>query len=338
MANIAAIDCDQESNKPLCGKYGIQGFPTIKVMTPKKGKNGKRTFSTDDYKGQRTVKAISDFVTSVMPSTVQKLTSDSLPAFLQKQNETAKVLLFTKKGTTSAIYKALSTSFFEGVVFGQVRENQKEVVETFGISSFPTLLVLPGGAQPKLVHSGDMKLESLKEFVTSALNQGFTEQTTEGGDPKIPTGESKCPLGHDKASGTAADIAPKTPGQENASAPPPTLLETVKDFVDSCLQSGAKPALLTPKGLLSNRYASKMTEFSFFEYSTQVADYMSDKLKITLGTTGLFLNGKKGWFILSPEDMHSAEDAIVFLDKVKQGEAGKKIKFTPPSSTSKTEL
>ena len=33
VANVGAVDCDQESNKPLCGQYGVQGFPTIKVSS-----------------------------------------------------------------------------------------------------------------------------------------------------------------------------------------------------------------------------------------------------------------------------------------------------------------
>ena len=33
IVGVGAIDCDQEANKPLCGQYGIQGFPTIKVKT-----------------------------------------------------------------------------------------------------------------------------------------------------------------------------------------------------------------------------------------------------------------------------------------------------------------
>lgn len=32
IAKIAAIDCDDERNKPTCGKYGIQGFPTLKIF------------------------------------------------------------------------------------------------------------------------------------------------------------------------------------------------------------------------------------------------------------------------------------------------------------------
>ena len=31
IANVAAVDCDEASNKPLCGQYGVQGFPTLKV-------------------------------------------------------------------------------------------------------------------------------------------------------------------------------------------------------------------------------------------------------------------------------------------------------------------
>lgn len=25
------VDCDAEENRPLCGRYGVKGFPTIKV-------------------------------------------------------------------------------------------------------------------------------------------------------------------------------------------------------------------------------------------------------------------------------------------------------------------
>ena len=31
--NVAAVDCDDASNRPLCGEYGVNGFPTIKVWS-----------------------------------------------------------------------------------------------------------------------------------------------------------------------------------------------------------------------------------------------------------------------------------------------------------------
>lgn len=32
MVTVAAMDCDEEMNKKLCSKYGVKGFPTIKVI------------------------------------------------------------------------------------------------------------------------------------------------------------------------------------------------------------------------------------------------------------------------------------------------------------------
>jgi hypothetical protein len=31
--NVAAVDCDVAEHKNLCGRFGVQGFPTIKVGT-----------------------------------------------------------------------------------------------------------------------------------------------------------------------------------------------------------------------------------------------------------------------------------------------------------------
>jgi hypothetical protein len=31
VVTVGAVDCDTEANKPLCAKYQVQGFPTIKV-------------------------------------------------------------------------------------------------------------------------------------------------------------------------------------------------------------------------------------------------------------------------------------------------------------------
>jgi len=36
---IGAVDADQEANKPLAGKYGVQGFPTLKIFVNGKPKD-----------------------------------------------------------------------------------------------------------------------------------------------------------------------------------------------------------------------------------------------------------------------------------------------------------
>jgi len=45
LVKVAAIDCDEDQNKPICSQYGIQGFPTIKTFTPRadKGKKGNKS-------------------------------------------------------------------------------------------------------------------------------------------------------------------------------------------------------------------------------------------------------------------------------------------------------
>merc|ERR1712061_598523 len=46
---VGAVDCDV--HKQLCGQYGVQGFPTIKVFGANKNK-------PEDYQGGRTADAI----------------------------------------------------------------------------------------------------------------------------------------------------------------------------------------------------------------------------------------------------------------------------------------
>ena len=38
MFTFAAVDCNEDSNRPLCAEFGVQGFPTIKLMKPYNGK------------------------------------------------------------------------------------------------------------------------------------------------------------------------------------------------------------------------------------------------------------------------------------------------------------
>ena len=56
LVTVGAVDCDEEGNKPLCGRYGVQGFPTIKVFGPDKQMNPytKKVGKTRaDYNGAR---------------------------------------------------------------------------------------------------------------------------------------------------------------------------------------------------------------------------------------------------------------------------------------------
>jgi protein disulfide-isomerase-like protein len=62
LAKLVAVDCDNSSNRELCSKYGVQGFPTLKVFSA--GKKG----MPSDYNSERTSKAIVDAITPMIPA------------------------------------------------------------------------------------------------------------------------------------------------------------------------------------------------------------------------------------------------------------------------------
>ena len=65
IVNVGGINCDEQ--KQLCGQFGIQGFPTIKVFGSNKNK-------PEDYQGARTAEGI----VQVAQKTAQKIVQDRL--------------------------------------------------------------------------------------------------------------------------------------------------------------------------------------------------------------------------------------------------------------------
>lgn len=304
LVNVAAIDCDEETNKRICGEYGVQGFPTIKMARPKTNSKGKRSFSIEDYNGPRTLKGIAEHATSIMPSHVQKLTADKLDDFLSEQNQTAKVLLFTKKGTTSSTYKGLSTSFKkESVVFGQLRDTQTSAVSMFGIESFPTLVVLPGGAISPVKYDGELKIEPMRTFVA----QYILDETNSG----------------------------QSEAQESSSAATPKKNSALK----RCANIEEFNALLT-----NGQVASVLIKFSAVEPSSssladmikqlpviESSEAVKERLESDWGESlqdYIYLNAKKKWYISPRHRLENDAAVLEFLDEVKQGSAGKKKQFS----------
>lgn len=144
---------------------GVQGFPTLKIVRPgsKKGKP-----IVDDYQGPRTAKGIVDSVVEKINNHVKRVSDKDLDEFLANDEESAKALLFTEKGTTSALLKSIAIDFLDVITVGQVRNTQKKAVEKFGIEKFPTLVLLPGGDKDAIIYDGDLKKEPMVQFLSQA--------------------------------------------------------------------------------------------------------------------------------------------------------------------------
>jgi protein disulfide-isomerase A6 len=247
MANIAAVNCEDDDGKELCGKFGIKGFPTLKLVVPSK-KPGKPI--VEDYNGPRTVKSIVDAVAEKIPNHVTRVTDKNIKDFLKESNNTAKALLFTEKGTTSALIRALAIDFLGSIKFGQVRNKDSAAVEMFGIENFPTVVLLPGGEKDSVVYDGEMKKKDIVEF----LNQVVQPASGSGAKKeKKPASKSAASSASDEASPTTEEGEEPTPVIDDdaeyipkGSPQPPSirLLATSTDLRTTCLSPKSGTCLL----------------------------------------------------------------------------------------------
>jgi protein disulfide-isomerase A6 len=143
---------------------GVKGFPTLKIVRPSSKKGGQPV--VDEYQGARAAKAIVDAVVDKIPNHVKRVTDKTLEGWLKENNDTAKAVLFSDKGTTSALLRALAVDFLGSISFGQIRDKEKEAVESFGITSYPKLILLPGGEKEGIVYDGKLEKTAMSEFLS----------------------------------------------------------------------------------------------------------------------------------------------------------------------------
>jgi len=168
IVKVAAIDASDEKNRNVAARYGIKGFPTIKVF-----KNGVPT----DYNGARDAKSIINAGYAAITSHSTRLTGKKEEAFLQSDKDMPKAILFTKAGSTPVMWKALSMIFDGAMKLGEVKvKKEKALLEKYQAEypglEVPGVLVLPeeGSDSKPQVYSGPIKLSPIKSFF-----RGFAE-------------------------------------------------------------------------------------------------------------------------------------------------------------------
>lgn len=140
---------------------GVQGFPTLKIVKP--GKKAGRPI-VEDYQGPRTAKGIVEAVKDKIPNHVKRVTDKTLDEWLAE--DSAKAVLLTDKGTTSPLLKALAIDFLGSISVAQIRDKEANAVSTLGVTSFPTLLLLPVGTTEPIVYDGEMTKEAMSAFLS----------------------------------------------------------------------------------------------------------------------------------------------------------------------------
>lgn len=160
---MAAIDCDEDSNKQLCGSMGVQGFPTLKIVRP--GKKAGRPV-IEDYNGQRTANGIVEAVVSKINNHVTRVADKDLDSFLA--GDKPKAILFTEKGTTSALLRSIAIEYLDVISVAQIRNKEKDAVAKFGIGKFPTLVLVPADGADPVVYDGELNKKDMVDFLRQA--------------------------------------------------------------------------------------------------------------------------------------------------------------------------
>ena len=165
LAKVAAVNCNEDENKQLCGTMEIKGFPTLKIVKP--GNKYGRPI-VEEYQGPRTAKGIVDAVIGKIPNHVKRIEDDGLEKFLTSDGDRAKALLFSDKGTISALLKSLAVDFLDVIDIGQVRKGAEQAAERFGITKFPTLVLIPAEGMETMTYNGEMKKADMVAFLSRA--------------------------------------------------------------------------------------------------------------------------------------------------------------------------
>jgi protein disulfide-isomerase A6 len=176
IAKVAAVNCDEEMNKPFCGSMGVQGFPTLKIVRPGK-KPGKPT--VEDYQGERSAKGIVNAVKDKVPNSVKRINDKSLDEWLQENKDSAKAILFSDKGVVSATMKALAIDFAGLVSVAQIKKSEKATVEKYGITKYPSLILLQPGTEEPIKFDGKVEKEAMVKFLSQVA------------PPRLPARERK---------------------------------------------------------------------------------------------------------------------------------------------------
>lgn len=164
LAKVAAVNCDEESNKAFCAQFGVQGFPTLKIVKPGK-KSGKPI--VEDYQGPREANAIIDAVSDKITNHVKRLKADTLDEWVDSTVK-PKAILFTEKGTTAPLVKALAIDFLGAIEFAQVRNKETVAVDKYEITKFPTIVLLNGDDVSK--YDGVISKETLTKFLSKVAS------------------------------------------------------------------------------------------------------------------------------------------------------------------------
>ena len=338
------MDCDEDANKAFCSSLGVKGFPTLKTVRPGK-KPGSKPI-VEDYRGERTTSAIVDDVVTKINNHVVKLEEKELPGFLNRKGPRA--ILFTEKGTTSALLRGIAIDYLGVISVGQLRVKDKSLAEKFGVKDFPALVVLPDKEQNPVFYSGEMKKAEMVEFLkTWGEPNPDPAPSKKGEDNKKPKEKKPKPKAEEPTAEPAdpveAAMPEETPDPVGNSVIPIMTAASHEVVAGKCFQSKSHTCVLmfapadiassedgktafASLSLLNTKYVhGKRHLFPFLSVPNDIEgiDSLKKALGINADVSMIALNARRKWWRQYEGD-YSVKSVESWIDAIRMGEGSKK--------------
>jgi hypothetical protein len=123
------------------------------------------------FQGEASPKLLAQFGHKLLPGFRIKLnTTEDYENFLEAEPKLNKVILFTEKKVTAAIYKGLTIHYFRRLYFAEVTETPEtnEILDEFEIEEFPQVFLLQrneDGSYTRELYEGDVIWDRLVKYL-----------------------------------------------------------------------------------------------------------------------------------------------------------------------------
>ncbi|XP_064520273.1 sulfhydryl oxidase 1 [Pseudopipra pipra] len=142
---LAAIDCADEDNQQVCSDFGITGFPTMKFFRAfsKKAEDGIRitnpSATVEDLR-HAIITNLEQSQDSWPPACppLEPASTEEVRTFFQRNKDQYLALIFEKSNSFVGREVALDMLQYENVAVRRVLSSEEELVEKFGVTTFPS--------------------------------------------------------------------------------------------------------------------------------------------------------------------------------------------------------
>ncbi|XP_057283258.1 sulfhydryl oxidase 1 [Pezoporus wallicus] len=146
---LAAIDCADEANQQVCADFGITGFPTLKFFRAfsKKAEDGIRitnpSATVEDLRHAiiTNLEQSQDAWPPACPP-LEPASMEEVHTFFQRNKDQYLALIFEKSNSFVGREVALDMLQYENVAVRRVLSSEEELVERFGVTTFPSAYLL----------------------------------------------------------------------------------------------------------------------------------------------------------------------------------------------------